>query len=253
MDTEAGPDGLRSQYWTADMAQGYDDADSPMFSGEVLDQTVAFLAPLAGGGPALEFAIGTGRVAVPLSAAGVPVHGIELSEPMVQVLRTKADAEQIPVTIGDMSTTTAGGDFALVYLVYNTLSNLLTQQAQVDCFVNAAAHLRPGGHFVVELGVPSLRRLPPGQTAIPFQVSAGHTGLDTYDTVTQRSTSHHYTRDDDGRYRYTPSHHRYVWPAELDLMARLAGLELVQRVADFTGEEFTAESGSAVSVWRLPA
>lgn len=243
---------MRSQYWTQDRVVGYDNPDLLMNSAEVLDPTVDFLADLAGSGRALEFAIGTGRVAVPLWRRGVQVHGIELSEPMVAQLRTKVDAEQIPVTFGDMSTTRVPGEFALVFLVFNTISNLLTQEAQVDCFRNAAAHLAPGGQFVIELGVPSLRFLPPGASAVPFEVSERHVGLDTYELLTQRSTSHHFTRAEDGRYRYTPSEHRFVWPSELDLMARLAGLELVQRVADFHGTPFTAESTSHVSVWRRP-
>ena len=243
---------MRSQYWTHEQADTYDNPDDPMFSPEVLGPTVGFLADLAGDGPVLELAIGTGRVAVPLRERGVEVHGIELSEPMVKRLRTKASVDQIPVTIGDMSTVRAPGEFTLVYLVYNTISNLLTQEAQVDCFRNAAAHLVPGGHFVVELGVPAPRRLPPGQDAVPFSLTEEHLGFDTYDLVTQRMTSHHYGRDADGRYRHSPSEHRYIWPSELDLMARLAGLELVRRVADFTGAEFTAEPTSAVSVWRRP-
>lgn len=243
---------MRSQYWTTEQAETYDDPDDPMFSPEVLGPTVDFLAALAGAGPALELAIGTGRVAVPLRARGVEVHGIELSEPMIAVLRTKAGPEEIPVTVGDMSTVRAPGEFTLVYLVYNTISNLLTQEAQVDCFRNAAAHLAPGGHFVIELGIPPLRQLPPGQGAVPFEVSEQHLGIDTIDPVTQRMTSHHYNRGPDGRYRHHPSEHRYVWPSELDLMARIAGLELVRRVADFTGREFTGESTSAVSVWRRP-
>ncbi|MGC0249030.1 class I SAM-dependent methyltransferase [Pseudactinotalea sp. Z1748] len=246
---------MRSQYWTEAAAAGYDHPDAPMFSAEVLDPTVGFLAELAGragGGRALEFAIGTGRVAVPLWRRGVEVHGIDTSEPMIARLRTKASDQDIPVTVGDMSTTRVPGEFDLVYLVYNTISNLLTQEAQVDCFRNAAAHLVPGGHFVIELGVPPLRWLPPGAAAVPFEVTERHVGLDTIDPLSQRMTSHHFTRGDDGRYRYGPSEHRYAWPAELDLMARLAGMELVERVADFHRAPFTSEATSHVSVWRRP-
>lgn len=192
-------------------------------------------------------------MAVPLWQRGAQVRGIETSEPMIARLRTKASEQEIPVTIGDMSTTRVPGQFDLVYLVYNTFSNLLTQEAQVECFRNAAAHLVPGGHFVIELGLPPLRWLPPGAAAVPFEVTERHVGLDTIDPVTQRLTSHHYTRTDDGRYRYGPSEHRYAWPSELDLMARLAGMELVERVADFHRAPFTAESTSHVSVWRRPA
>lgn len=243
---------MRSQYWTTEQAQRYDNPDDRMFSPEVLGPTVDFLAALTGDGRALELAIGTGRVAVPLRARGVEVNGIELSEPMIAVLRTKVSPEEIPVTVGDMSTVCAPGTFTLAYLVYNTISNLLTQEAQVDCFRNAAAHLVPGGHFVVELGIPPLRQMPPGQGAVPFDVSDQHLGFDAVDPVTQRLTSHHYSREPDGRYRVGRSEHRYIWPAELDLMATIAGLVLVRRVADFAGHVFTAESTSAVSVWRRP-
>lgn len=243
---------MRSEYWTEEHARGYDQPGEPMFSPEVLGPTVDFLASLAGDGPALELAIGTGRVGVPLWRRGVEVHGIELSEPMVAQLRTKVSSEQIPVTIGDMSTQRAEGQFSLVFLVFNTIGNLLTQEAQVDCFRNAAAHLQPGGHFVVELGIPPLQWLPPGAGAVPFNVSQQHVGIDTLDPLTQRLTSHHYSRETDGRYRYASMAQRYVWPSELDLMARLAGLELVQRLADFTGAPFTAQSTSHVSVWQRP-
>ncbi len=238
-----------SDVWTAEQAQRYDE-EGGMFSAEVLAPTVARLAALADGGAALELAIGTGRVAVPLRAKGVPVTGIELSPPMVDRLRTKASAEEIPVTIGDMATTRVEGDFSLVYLVYNTIGNLCTQEEQVECFRNAARHLLPGGRFVVEVGVPSLRRLPPGQAAVPFDVSDEHVGLDTYDVVTQQAVSHHLTRQPDGSYRRGTHHFRYVWPSELDLMARLAGMELESRSEDWGGAPFTATSGSHVSVWR---
>jgi SAM-dependent methyltransferase len=207
------------------------------------------LAELAGGGRALEFAIGTGRIAVPLAERGVPVTGIELSEPMLDRLRAKAE---LPVVAGDMATATAPGRFSLVYLVYNTISNLLTQDEQVACFRNAARHLDPGGRFVIELGVPELRRLPPGQDALVFRADSGYVGVDTYDTVRQHLVSHHFTFGEGRQARLGRSRHRYVWPAELDLMGRLAGFELESRHADWTGGEFTTESGSHVSVYRLP-
>lgn len=241
-----------SDLWDEATAQRYDRGSAAMFAPEVLDPAVELLAGLAGDGRALELAIGTGRVAVPLAARGVPVAGIELSEPMVAQLRRKVDEATIPVVVGDMATATVAGEFALVYLVFNTLGNLRTQPEQVACFRNAARHLAPGGRFVVEIGVPSLRRLPPGQVAVPFDVSDEHTGFDTYDLVTQQATSHHYSREDDGSIRYGAHHFRYVWPAECDLMAQLAGLELEQRVADWHGREFTSESESHVSVWRKP-
>ena len=240
-----------SQIWGEETARRYDQSSPEMFAPEVLDPTVEFLADLAGTGRALEFAIGTGRVAVPLAARGVPVVGIELSEPMVAQLRTKVDEETIPVVIGDMATATAPGTFTLVYLVFNTVGNLLTQDEQVECFRNAARHLEPGGRFVIELGVPPLRRLPPGQLAAPFDVSERHVGLDTYDLVTQRCTSHHYWNDNGIVARFA-SEHRYIWPSECDLMARLAGLELERRVASWDFSPFTSDSTSHVSVWRRP-
>ncbi len=235
------------------MAERYDAGETVMVSPEVLGPTVDFLARLAGDGPALEFAIGTGRVGVPLRERGVPVTGIELSEPMTAVLRGKVDEETLPVVVGDMATTVVPGSFTLVYLVYNTISNLLTQDEQVECFRNAARHLAPGGRFVVELGVLPLRRMPPGQTAVPFDVSERHLGFDTIDMTDQLLVSHHFVLEEDGRYRRGNSRHRYASPAELDLMARIAGLELEQRVADWDGSPFTNDSEKHVSVWRKPA
>ena len=241
-----------SDLWDDATATRYDEASAEMFAPEVLEPTVQFLARLAGSGRALELAVGTGRVAVPLATRGVPVSGIELSAPMVAQLRRKVDEATVPVAVGDMATTRVPGEFALVYLVFNTLGNLRTQPEQVECFRNAARHLAPGGRFVVEIGVPSLRRLPPGQAAVPFDVSERHVGLDTYDPVTQQAVSHHFTREPDGSFRHGIHNFRYVWPAELDLMAQLAGLELERRVADWHGAEFTSESTSHVSVWRKP-
>ncbi|PJM98674.1 SAM-dependent methyltransferase [Streptomyces sp. CB01201] len=242
-----------SELWSREAADRYDAGETEMSSAAVLGPTIAFLAEVAGDGRALEFAIGTGRVGVPLRESGVPVAGIELSEHMAAVLRRKIDEDTLPVVIGDMATTVVPGEFALVYLVYNTLSNLLTQEEQVECFRNAARHLRPGGRFVIELGVPPLRFLPPGQVAVPFDVSERHLGFDTFDLVRQVLVSHHFTRDgDDGSYRRDRSQHRYAWPAELDLMARIAGLELERRVADWDGTPFTQDSGKHISVWRKP-
>lgn len=237
--------------WDAEMARRYDTPGTGMFAPEVLGPTVGRLAELADGGPALEFAIGTGRVAVPLVERGVPVTGIELSQPMVDQLRTKADDSTIPVVIGDMATAMAPGRYALVYLVYNTISNLLTQAEQVACFRNAARHLRPGGRFVVELWVPELRVLPPGQAATVWRVEPGYLGIDVYDVLRQHAVSHHVSYDETGQARVSRSPHRYIWPAELDLMAQLAGFELESRHADWSGAEFTAQSRSHVSVYRL--
>lgn len=240
---------IPSDLWTARQAADYDSPEDPMFAPEVLDRTTAFLADLADGGAALEFAIGTGRVAVPLQARGVEVSGIEYSAPMAEEMLRKTTA--IRTVIGDMATTRVDGEFSLVYLVYNTIGNLFTQEAQVECFRNAARHLSAGGRFVVEVFVPQLRRLPPGQAAIPFDVSDAHLGFDTYDLATQRAVSHHYTRQPDGDYRYTPHNFRYVWPSELDLMAQLAGFSLEARYADWDRSPFTNDSNSHVSVWRL--
>ncbi|MEO3764167.1 class I SAM-dependent methyltransferase [Streptomyces sp. B5E4] len=241
----------QEKIWDADVAQRYDTPGSGMFAPEVLGPTVERLAQLAEGGAALEFAIGTGRVAVPLSGRGVSVTGIELSLPMVEQLRTKADEATIPVTIGDMATTIAPGKYTLVYLVYNTISNLLTQDEQVQCFRNAARHLGPGGRFVIELWVPELRKLPAGQTATVWQSEPGYIGLDTYDVLDQRVVSHHFRFDESQQARLFRSPHRYIWPAELDLMAQLAGFELETRHADWAGAAFTAESRSHVSVYRI--
>jgi SAM-dependent methyltransferase len=238
--------------WDTEVARGYDTPGTGMFAAEVLGPAVDRLAELAGDGPALEFAIGTGRVAIPLSGRGVPVTGIELSPPMIEQLRAKADEAAIPVIAGDMATTRAPGSYTLVYLVYNTISNLLTQREQVACFRNAARHLTPGGRFVIELEVPELRRLPPGQQATVFTAEPGYIGLDTYDVLHQRLVSHHFTFGTGRQARLLRSPHRYIWPAELDLMGQLAGFELESRHADWAGAEFTAESRSHVSVYRLP-
>ncbi|MEJ3745486.1 class I SAM-dependent methyltransferase [Actinomycetes bacterium KLBMP 9797] len=234
--------------WDVDAARGYDTPGVGMFAPEVLGPTVDRLAALAGDGPALEFAIGTGRVAIPLAERGVPVTGIELSPPMIDQLRTKAD---IPVVVGDMATATAPGTYTLVYLVFNAISNLPTQAEQVACFRNAARHLAPGGRFVIELWVPELRKLPPGQQAVVWHAEPGFIGLDTYDTLRQHVVSHHFHFTDGREARLFRSSHRYIWPAELDLMGQLGGFELESRHADWSGAEFTADSRSHVSVYRL--
>ncbi|WP_086055263.1 class I SAM-dependent methyltransferase [Protofrankia coriariae] len=243
----------QEEIWGVDTARRYDTPGIGMFAPEVLGPAVDRLAALAGDGRALEFAIGTGRVAVPLAERGVPVTGIELSRPMVDRLRAKAGEAAIPVVLGDMATTVVPGEYTLVYLVYNTISNLLTQAEQVACFRNAARHLTPGSRFVIELWVPELRRLPPGQQAVVWDVAPDHIALDTYDVLRQHVVSHHVRPDGSGQARLTRSRHRYIWPAELDLMAELAGFELEARHADWGGAEFTAESRSHVSVYRLPS
>jgi SAM-dependent methyltransferase len=242
----------QTEIWDVDAARRYDTPGTGMFAPEVLGPAVDRLAELAMGGRVLELAIGTGRVAIPLAARGLSVTGIELSLPMVDQLRTKADEATIPVIVGDMTTATAPGDYSLVYLVYNTISNLLTQAEQIECFRNAARHLVPGGRFVIELWVPELRKLPPGQLATVWNVEPGYIGLDTYDVLRQHVVSHHFRFAGDQQVRLFRSPHRYIWPAELDLMAQMAGFELEVRQADWTGAEFTAESRSHVSVYRIP-
>src|SRR2546421_9070643 len=239
-------------YFPERVAATYDDSSEGMFDPAFTDTVAEGLAGLAGGGRALEFGIGTGRIALPLARRGVDVHGIDLSQAMVARLRAKPGGETIPVAIGDFATTTMDGTFALAYLVFNTIENLTSQDAQVACFRNAAAHLAPGGRFVIEVGVPELRRLPPGQNVVPFDVSPSGWAYDIYDVATQ-STSSNYVRIVDGRGEYWSIPFRYVWPAELDLMARIAGLRLCDRWDDWTREPFTNESRKHVSVWEKPA
>ncbi|MDQ2750759.1 MAG: class I SAM-dependent methyltransferase [Pseudonocardiales bacterium] len=242
----------QEEVWDFAAAQRYDTPGTGMFAAEVLGPTVERLAELTGAGRALEFAIGTGRVAIPLAELGVSVTGIELSAPMLDRLRTKAQEAAIPVVVGDMTTVSAPGEYTLVYLVYNTISNLLTQAEQVACFRNAARHLTPGGRFVIELWVPELRKLALGQQAIVSQSVPGYIGVDTYDVALQHVVSHHFHFGEGTRAELFRTPHRYIWPAELDLMAQLAGFDLETRHAGWTGAEFTAESPSHVSVYRLP-
>jgi SAM-dependent methyltransferase len=243
------PDG----YFGEAVAAHYDETSAEMFAPETVDPAVALIAELAeqpGHKPrALEFGVGTGRVALPLARAGVPVHGIDMSRAMVERMRAKPGGDAIGVTIGDFATARADGEFTVAYLVYNTINNLLTQDAQVDCFRNAAAHLVPGGCFVIEVGVPALRSLPPGQDAVPFHVGPDRLGFDTYDVATQGMRSHH-VRIVDGRPSHLSIPFRYVWPAELDLMARLAGMRLRHRWEDWDRRPFTSESTRHVSVWE---
>jgi SAM-dependent methyltransferase len=237
--------------WDVGAAQRYDTPGVGMFAPEVIGPTVDRLVELAGDGQALELAIGTGRVAAPLAERGVPVTGIELSRPMIDRLRTKVDEATIPVVVGDMASAEAPGRYSVVYLVYNTISNLLTQAGQVACFRNAARHLGPGGRFVIELWVPELRRLPPGVPGTVGHVEPGYILLDTYDVLRQLVVSHHFRFGEGTGAQLFRSPHRYIWPAELDLMGQLAGFELETRHADWQGAEFTAESRSHVSVYRL--
>jgi SAM-dependent methyltransferase len=241
-----------SEVWDEETAERYDADSAERFAPAVLDPTVDFLAELAGSGSALELAIGTGRVALPLLARGVPVMGIEFSAPMLGQLRRKVDEATLPVVLGDMATMSVPGEFSLVYLVWNSISNLRTQDEQVECFRNAARHLSVGGRFVIELWVPPVRRLPPGQSAVPMSVDDGHLVVDTYNLVTQECTSHHYWSEADGATRYGSGHFRYIWPSECELMAQLFGLELEHRFADWDRSPFTSDSERHMSVWRKP-
>lgn len=231
------------------VAARYDERSAEMFASAQVEPAVQFLAGLAWGGDALELGIGTGRIALPLSRTGIRVHGIDLSPQMVARLREKRGSEGIDVTIADFATAKVGRRFSLAYLVYNTIENLTTQDEQVACFCNVAEHLEPGGCFVIEVGVPQLQRLPPGETVRPFSVTPTHLGFDEIDVATQRLASHHYLISG-ASMQVVSMPFRYVWPAELDLMARIAGMTLRERWADWTREPFTSDSDSHISVWQ---
>ncbi len=232
-------------------ASVYDESAADMFDPAVVTPVVQMLADLAGQGGALEFGIGTGRIALPLAERGVRVAGIDSSEAMVARLRAKPGGEDIEVAIGDFARTRVGGEFSLVYLVFNTIFNLVTQDDQVACFQNAAEHLRSGGRFVIETGVPDLQNLPVGQTIIPFRADPEGISFDVYDVVTQRFSSQHYVFAE-GRVQAYPVEFRYAWPSELDLMARLGGLRLRDRWAGWQREPFTSLSRAHVSVYEKP-
>jgi Methyltransferase domain len=236
-------------YFDERMAKGYDALWANLFAPAVVDPAVSFLAELAGTGAALELGIGTGRIALPLSRRGVRVHGIELSPAMVAQLQAEPGADHIGVTIGDFATTRVAGTFKVAYLVCNTITNLTTQAEQVECFHNVAAHLEPGGCFVIEVYVPELQRLPPGETIHAFTVTPTHLGFEEYDVATQIAFSHHYFVVD-GRLEIFSAPYRYVWPSELDLMARLAGMSLRERWSNWNREPFTSDSRKHVSVWE---
>ena len=239
------PDG----FFAEPVAATYDDTSAAISTPEAVAPVADLLAELAGGGAALELGIGTGRIAIPLAGRGVPVHGIELSRAMAARLQAKPGADGIGVTIGDFSTASVGRTFALAYLVFNTIENLTTQEAQVACFANVARHLEPGGRFVIEVEVPPLRSLPPGQLMRPSILTEGHWCVDEFDLVGQRGVSHHFTFRD-GKVRHLPFPYRYVWPSELDLMARMAGMSLQHRWAGWRRDPFTSDSRQHVSVWR---
>jgi SAM-dependent methyltransferase len=243
---------VRADYFGERFAARYDENSADMFEPAVVDPAVDLLADLAGGGAALEFGIGTGRIALPLSRRGVRVHGIDLSSAMIARLQNKPGAADIGVTIGDFASATVGRTFRLVYLVFNTIMNLTSQDEQVAALRNAAAHLEPGGCFVIEVGVPDLQRLPPGETVRPFTVTPTRLGFDEYDIAAQGLISHHY-RVVDGRLDVVSVPFRYVWPSELDLMAQLTGMRLRERWSDWDREPFTSDSTAHVSVWEKPA
>jgi hypothetical protein len=236
-------------YFDERVAARYDESSAEMFEPEAVDPVLDFLADLAGSGRALELAIGTGRIALPLSERGVPVHGIDMSKAMVARLRSKPGGEDIGVTIGDFATTTVDGTFSLAYLVFNTISNLTTQEEQVACFRNVAAHLEPGGCFVIEVGIPELQRLPPGETFRVFHASESRWGIDEYDVANQGLISHHFEIVE-ARLERNSVPFRYTWPSELDLMAQLAGMSLRERWSGWKREPFTSESRKHVSVWE---
>jgi hypothetical protein len=239
-------------YFDESVAATYDEDSAERFDPAVVEPAVNFLAELAGSGAALESAIGTGRIALPLAERGVSVHGIDMSAAMVERLRAKPGGDGIAVTIGDFATTRVDGSFSLVYLVYNTIGNLTTQEAQVTCFRDAAGHLEPGGTFVIEVGVQELRRLPPGETGHVFHGGEDRWGIDEYDVARQGLISHHFWIQE-GRAEHFSMPFRYVWPSELDLMAQLAGMQLRERWTGWTKEAFTSESRSHVSVWAKPS
>ncbi len=235
--------------WDAETAQRYDTPGEGMFEPGLLQATAGFLYSLAGGGKALELGVGTGRVALPLAERGVEVHGLDLSPAMLDRLRGKPGGQGLRLALGDMATHFMGEGYALVYVVFNSISNLLSQQAQAACFRNAARHLRPGGHFVVENFVPQLRHLPPGINALVTMSSPGYFCVDSYDLLHQRLVSHHFHFGEGQEARLFRSPHRYLWPAEMDLMASQAGLSLAQRHADWHKAPFTADSASQVAVY----
>lgn len=239
-------------YFGERVAVSYDDLYGRMFQPEAVDPAVSLLAELAGNGRALELAIGTGRIGLPLSRRGVPVHGIELSPAMTARLRRKPGGDAIPVTMGDMATTRVEGAFTVAYLVFNTINNLITQEAQVACFGNVAGHLAPGGCFVIENEVPHVRYLPPGQDILAYRAGPSQIVSYSFDHATQQYSGH-YAEFTEGMAEYRTIPGRYVWPSELDLMAQLAGLRLRDRWSGWNREPFTTDSHSHVSVWQKPS
>jgi SAM-dependent methyltransferase len=236
--------------WGREIAEVYDRTYSAMAQPSVVQPMVDVLAELAGGGPTLEFAIGTGRVALPLSARGVAVHGIELSPHMVDQLHRKPGADAVPVTVGDMTTTRAPGTFTLVYLVANTIMNVTTQDEQVAIFTNAAAHLEPGGKFLVDVIVPQLRSVPRGEVGRIFTLEPDHVGVETFDDLVEQIAWSHHWIEVDGRLIRHSAPYRYVWPSELALMARIAGFRHVDRWAGWDKTPFDSDSTRQIAVFE---
>jgi SAM-dependent methyltransferase len=243
---------MTKDYFAGDVAKMYDSDLEVWFDPKVVDPAVDFLSGLAGSGPVLELGVGTGRIALPLSARGFQVHGIELSPDMVAELQKKQGSESIAVTMGDFSHTRVEGQFALAYLVFNTIMNLTTQAEQARCFMNVAQHLEPGGLFVIEVSLPRLEQLSFGQTLVAYHVSSSKLDFDEYDVPVQGLVSHHF-RMHDGRLTDYSLPFRYVWPSELDLMALMAGMELIERWGDWGRQPFTSQSMMHVSVWQKAA
>jgi SAM-dependent methyltransferase len=241
---------MASVTWGEELAEVYDATYASMFEASVIDPIVEALAALAGGGPALEFAVGTGRIALPLSARGIPVHGLELSSHMAARMKSKPGADNVVVTVGDMTTTRLGGVFKLVYLVANTIMNVTTQDEQLAVFANAAAHLEPGGCFVVEVIVPQLQRVPLGERARVFSLEPEHVGIETFDDLVGQVASSHHWVEVKGRLVRHSAPYRYIWPSELDLMAKLAGFRLRERWSGWEQAAFTSESVSQVAVYE---
>ncbi len=239
-------------YFDQRIARSYEAKWPELFEPAAIDPVVGFLAGLAGDGAALELGVGTGRIAIPLAQRGIPVHGIDLSPDMVAELRARPGAGAVGVTVGDFATARVDGRFRLAYLLRNTIMNLTSQDEQVACFLSVAAHLEPGGRFVIEVGVPALQRLPPGETVRAFAVTPAHLGFEEYEVASQIAFSHHYWVVD-GQLENFSAPFRYVWPSELDLMARLAGMTLRERWNDWSRAPFTSDSTQHISVWQKPA
>jgi SAM-dependent methyltransferase len=244
---------MASQIWGREVAEAYDSTTAALSDPAVVGPIVDRLVELADGGPVLEFASGTGRIALPLSQRGISVSGIELSPDMTAQLKAKPGADQVAVTLGDMTTTRVDGTFSLVYLVYNTIMNVTTLDDQLAVFTNAAAHLAPGGCFVVEVLIPNIRRLPPGERGRVFTLEPDHVGIETFDDMVDQVTWSHHWMEVDGQLVRHSAPYRYVWPAELELMGRLTGFTLRERWADWGRRPMTSSSYEQIAVFEKQA